>query len=778
MRARDWPGAVDELRVRMGIHTGLVARSATGYGGLEVHLTARIAAAGHGGQVVVSAATRALLGDDVELAEMGEHRLKDFPAPERLWLLLHDERGPGDFPPLRTEPVRPTNLRPDSRRLVGREAELEALWDMLTGRERLVTILGFGGTGKTRLALAAAEGLLSAFEGGVWLVALAGVREPDALVPAIAAALEVGDAAGGGQDEAVARRLRARPTLLLLDNFEQLVEGAATVADLLDQAPGCRVLVTSQLPLRIGHERLLRLAPLRAEAAVKLFAERARLAAPDFDLAEQRETVAAICDRLDGMPLAVELAAARVAALAPSELLARLDHSLTLLARGPRDLAERHRSLRAALEWTHELLEPAERTLLARLAAFAGPAPLDAVEAVAAVAGDHGPVDAVEALTGLIDASLVRRVDDRDHGVRYTVPQAARDFAAERLTASGEEREVRTAHALHLAVLGEACRGLGDGDAVRARVFALDAELRPALAWCRAHDHELHARLTVALGITLIDSGRARDAFTELGIVLDRIEIAGATGGMAALLRAWAAAFIGAFSEGEPLIEPGLAALRATGDESMLVLGVRLAGLFRVFDDDPERALELAIEELAIARRLEHVRDLAPALLGKAGCLTNLGRLEEAEPLLDELAALMPQVRDSTFSPDDVLSDIAFARGEWARAAQLFAASALRTGHMRSSLAMHLGWTAIALAHLGADEPALEIEAAAAGIAEAIGEPSVDKIMSKHVWVLDEVRDRVPQDPATSAVRRGRALPESEAAARAVELSLAAAAAR
>jgi predicted ATPase len=758
----------------MGVHTGLVTRDPTGYSGLEVHLTARIAAAGHGGQVVVSAATRELLGDGIELADTGEHRLKDFPAPERLWLLLHDDR-PGDFPPLRTEPVRPTNLPADSRRLVGREAELEALWDMLAGPERLVTILGFGGTGKTRLALAAAEGLLSAFEGGVWLVALAGVREPGALVPAIAAALDVGDAEGG-LTEAVARRLRARPTLLVLDNFEQIVEAAATVAGLLDRAPGCRVLVTSQLPLRIGHERLLRLAPLRTEAAVKLFAERARLAVPEFDLAEQRDTVTSICERLDGMPLAVELAAVRVAALAPSELLVRLDRSLTLLTRGPRDLAERHRSLRAALEWTYELLEPAERTLLARLAAFAGPAPLDAVEAVAAVPGGHGPIDAVEALSGLIDASLVRRADDRDHGVRYTVPQAARDFAAERLTSSGEEREVRTAHAVHLAVLGESCRGT-DEDAVRARVFALDAELRPALAWTRAHDHELHARLAVALGVTLNDSGRSHDAFTELGVVLDRIGIAGATGGLAALLRAFAALMIGAPAEGEPLIEPGLAALRAAGDEAALVLGLRRAGLFRYSDDDPQRALELATEELAIARRREQVGDLAAALLGQAACLTNLGRLEETEPLLDELGALLPQVRDSTFSPDDVLSDIAFERGEWARAAQLYAESARRTGHMRSALVMHVGCTAIALAHLGADEPALELEAAAAGIAEALGEPSVDKLMAKHVWALDEARDRVPPDRAARAARRGRALPESEVAARAVELSLAASAA-
>ena len=164
-------------------------------------------------------------------------------------------------------------------------------------------------------------------------------------------------------------------------------------------------------------------------------------------------------------------------------------------------------------------------------------------------------------------------------------------------------------------------------------------------------------------------------------------------------------------------------------------------------------------------------------MLGQAGCLTALGRLDEAEPLLDELAALLPQVGDSTFSPDDVLADIAFERGEWGRAARLYAGCAARTGHMRSALVMHLGCTAIALAHLGADEPALELEAAAASIADAIGEPSVDKLMAKHVWALDEARDRVPPDRATQAIRRGREIPESEAAARAVELALATSAA-
>jgi tetratricopeptide (TPR) repeat protein len=305
-------------------------------------------------------------------------------------------------------------------------------------------------------------------------------------------------------------------------------------------------------------------------------------------------------------------------------------------------------------------------------------------------------------------------------------------------------------------------------------VFALDAELRPALAWTRTHDHELHARLAIALGVTLNDSGRSRDAFSELGVVLERTGIAGKTGGLAALLRAFAALMIGVPAQGEPLIEPGLAALRAAGDESALLLGLQRAGLFRTFDDDPERALELANEGLAIARRREHVGDLAGTLLGTAGCLANLGRLEEAEPLFDEVTALLPQVGDSTFSLDGVLADIEFERGEWARAAQLYAESARCTGHQRSALVMHLGCAAFSLAHLGADEPALELEAAAASIAEMIGEPSVDKLMAKHMWALDEARARVPPDRAARAVRRGRELPESEAGTRAVELSLAA----
>ena len=668
-----WPPTVGELRVRMGVHTGRVHRDAGGYSGLEVHLAARVTAAGHGGQVLVSDAARTLLGERFALIDLGEHRLKDFPTPERLWQLAHDAAPSSGFPPLRTEPVRPTNLPADPRQLVGREEELDALRGRLTGDERLVTILGLGGTGKTRLAAAAAEGLLSAFEGGVWLVSLAGVREPGGLLPAIAAALGVDDGDGRSLDEAVAGRLRARPTLLVLDNFEQLVEAAATVEELLEQAPGTRALVTSQLPLRIARERLLPLGPLTPESAVALFDLRARAVAPDYDPRAHRADVEAICARVDGMPLAVELAAARVSVFAPGELLARLDHSLGVLARGPRDLAERHRSLRAALDWTYDLLDPGEQTLLARLAAFAGPAPLEAVEVVAEIAAGRGPVDALEALSGLVDASLVRRVDSREYGVRYTVAQAVRDYAAEQLAASAEEQAVRLAHATHVAAVGETFRGMGTADAVTSRIFALDAEFRVALDWTREHAPELHTRVAAALGLIFIDSGRARDAHAELGLAIERSGIENAAGRLgrrpARLCRGRARVAIrGRADGGRPR-----GAARSPATSAQYALGLRVAGVYWSFAGEPERALEYTTQELALARGRSNVHDLAMALLDHASALIALERLDEAEDLLHELVPLLPQLGSSDLDADGLFDELAAARGDWARAARRFA---------------------------------------------------------------------------------------------------------
>jgi tetratricopeptide (TPR) repeat protein len=364
----------------------------------------------------------------------------------------------------------------------------------------------------------------------------------------------------------------------------------------------------------------------------------------------------------------------------------------------------------------------------------------------------------------------VRRTDSREHGVRYTVPQAVRDFAAEQLTASGEEHAVRSAHAAHIASLGEACCGLGDADPVRERVLALAAEQRVALDWTRAHAPDLHTRLAVALGIMLIDVGRAREAYTELGLVIERSGISGAAGGMAALVRAYAAVVVGFPAEGAPLIEPGLAALRSTGDEALLELGLRVVGIYWLFAGDPERSLEHSTEALALARRRSHIADLAIELVYQAQTLIQLGRLDEAERLLDEAAPLVPQVGDSALDLSDVYADIAAERGDWALAGRLYAAGALTAGHLTGVLAMDLRCTAIALAQLGADEDALELEASADTVLAASGEAIIDPLAVKYGRALGEARERVEPGRAAAAARRGRELRESESAARAAEM--------
>jgi predicted ATPase/class 3 adenylate cyclase len=778
LSAHAWPEQAGDLRVRMGLHTGWVERSADELTGLDIHLAARVEAAAHGGQVVLTAATRSALRGQHEIADLGEHRLKDFPSPERLFLLVHDGRGPEEFPPLRSEPLRPTNLPADPRPLIGRERELEELWHTLTETsERLVTVLGFGGTGKTRLAIAAGAGLLSAFEGGVWLVRLAGVRDPDALLPAIGSALGLPDT-GRSIRDVVVERLCSRPTLMVVDNFEQLVDAAPTLAALLDDAPPSRALVTSTLPLRVAREHVFRLEPLRHDAAVELFDRRAAAVVPGYDAGAQRGTVEAICGRVDGMPLAVELAAARIAVMAPQDLLARLDSSLAILARGPRDLAERHRSLRATMEWTFALLEPDERKLLARLAAFAGPAPLDAIESVAAVAP---AVDALDSLSGLLDASLVRRTESHEHGVLFLVPQAVRDFAAEQLAASGEEHVVRAAHAAEVAERAEACRFWWPGhpDSARARVLVLEAEQRPALAWTREHDPDLHLRLASALGGIIGRSGRSREARSELATALEGRAIEGAVAGWAATMLGHLLFMLGERDDERALLDSGTAALRTAGDEALLGLALLLVGIVRGLEDDPEGALSCATEALAIARRVGEPAQLAASLMLHAQTLQFNGRLEEADAALDEADSLAPLTGDSLTGVARVRGDLAFARGDWVSAALLAAESAAQVAQMGSTdqVIEDLSVVAAALARLGDAEGAVELVTMSREISAETGDWDFDYLWAqRRAPILAAARERLSPEQTAAAEARARALPPSRYGLRAVELAQAAAA--
>jgi predicted ATPase/class 3 adenylate cyclase len=421
------------IRVRIGIHTGEALLAGDHYVGIDVHRAARIGAAGHGGQVVISPATRALLEPgSFELTELGRHRLKDLSEPVPLYQL-----GGGDFPPLKT--LFRTNLPVPATPFLGREAELRELVDRLEESSvRLLTLTGPGGTGKTRFALQLAGEVSERFPDGVFWVPLASLRDPDLLPSAVAQAVEADEEPNETLAGALQRSVGAKRLLLLLDNCEHVLDAAAdVVAALLAACPNLLVLATSRQPLALGGEHVYAVQPLQPDDAVALFESRARAAGSTFDLVSSRPAVEALCERLDRLPLAVELAAARTAAIPPAALLERLSSRLDVLA-GPRDAAQRQRTLRATIEWSHDLLSGAERALFRRLAVFRAGGTLDAVEEVCEA---H-----LEDLFSLVAQSLVRQSEAPGGEPRYWMLETIREFAESELERSGEAGPLRDRH--------------------------------------------------------------------------------------------------------------------------------------------------------------------------------------------------------------------------------------------------------------------------------------------------------------------------------------------
>jgi predicted ATPase/class 3 adenylate cyclase len=453
-----WPEGF-EVRVRMGLHSGEPRLVGENYVGLDVHRAARVMAAAHGGQVLVSQTTASLLGDGFQLRDLGEHRLKDLSLPQRLFQL----RGEGlrkEFPPIRTLENRPTNLPVQRTSLVGRQRELVELGALLAAPEvRLVTVTGPGGTGKTRLALQAAAEAIEEFPNGVYFVSLAPLRDPALVLPRIAQTLGLSEDPTRAAGELVAAYLAGKRLLLLLDNFEHLEEAAAAAAAACDGAAEVTMLMTSRTPLHLSGERTFPLAPLglpergvgSAAAAsqadaVALFVERAVAARPDFVLTETNASaVVELCARLDGLPLAIELAAARIRALPPQTILARLNQRFQLLTGGARDADERQQTLRATLDWSHDLLTAEERLLFARLSVFAGGCRIEAAQMVCDPSGDLG-LDLLDGLSALTDKSLLRQREDFDGEPRFWMLESIRAYAADRLSETGTEDSMRMSH--------------------------------------------------------------------------------------------------------------------------------------------------------------------------------------------------------------------------------------------------------------------------------------------------------------------------------------------
>ena len=658
LAAHRWPSG-SEVRVRMGIHTGTPALAEHGYAGFDVHKGARICAVAHGGQVVLSKAARESLDDAVELLDLGAHRLKDLEQPEQLFQLAEDGL-PVEFPPLRS--LSSTNLPVPPNPLVGREQELAEVSALVrTDGVRIVTLTGAGGSGKTRLALEAAAAHVGEFRDGVYFIGLASVAEPERLAAAIAQPLGVREVAGVSLWETLAAEIRDRETLLVLDNFEQLVSASPFVATLVARAPRVKLLVTSRERLHVLAEREYPVPSLPLSDAVALFAERARAVKPDFDPdAAGQELVAAICRRLDGLPLAVELAAARVRALPLPEILARLEQRLAFLTGGARDLPVRQQCLRAAIEWSHELLGEAEQTLFARLSAF-----VDGFELAAAEAVCSGS-DVLGVLTSLCDKNLIALQDGLDARPRFAMLETIREYASERLDVRGEAADIRARHGAHFVALAE------EGEA-----HLTDAE---QATWLRVLEGD-HENLRAALGWAADSSDAERLA-----------RLAGA------LWRFWLVH--GHLGDGRRWIE---AALDASGpaptlERAKLLLG---ASALALTQGDSDRALALAEERLEICRSLGDSRATASALVALANVVSDAREHARAAELYAEAGALAAGVGDvrAMAGVSTNLAYLALGRRDWDGAAEL-AAEAVRL----STEISDTGGIALALLNLGLAE--------------------------------------------------------------------------
>jgi predicted ATPase len=628
----------------MGIHVGESEERDNDYFGPAVNRVARLMSAGHGGQILLSLPAAELARDSlpatVQLRDLGEHRLKDLSRPEHIFQLVAVDL-PADFPPLATLDFHPNNLPPQLTPLVGREREMQAVCDLI-GRDdiRLVTLTGPGGTGKTRLSLQVGTELIDAYPEGVWFVPLENATDETVVVGALAQALGVREVAGQPLVEGLTDFLRGKQLLILLDNFEQVVHVAPLVARLLGQAPRLEFLITSRIRLGVQGEHEYGVPPLDVPdngavspadlmgcSAVRLFVERAQAAKSDFALTDDNASaVVEISRRLDGLPLAIELAAARVKLLPPRAMLSRLEHRLTLLTGGGRDRPARQQTLRGAIAWSYDLLASTERTLFARLSVCIGGCTYEATEIISNPDGD---LDLLSDLEALVDHSLVRQAEDADGEPRFSMLATIREYAAEQLKAAEEAEAIHERHADWCLQLAETAEPALFGENQKLWLTQLEREhdnLRGALAW-------------------LVEHGRAEGA----------VRLAGA------LARFWE--MHGHVAEGRQLLE---AALAMQGDVPPNARAKALRGLaaLMVVQGDYAPATEHYEESLALHREQGDRRSEADALAGLGDIALLQGDADRATEVFTNALAIYQSI-DNTWGIAESKNGLAAAAHHW-----------------------------------------------------------------------------------------------------------------
>jgi predicted ATPase/class 3 adenylate cyclase/Tfp pilus assembly protein PilF len=719
----------DPLRVRMALHMGVAEERDGDYFGPPVNRVARLLSAAHGGQVLLSLPAQELVRDQLpagtSLMDLGERRLKDLFRPERVFQLLAPGL-PSEFPPLRTLEAYRNNLPLQPTPLIGREKEVSEVCDLLRGEvTRLLTLTGPGGTGKTRVALQVAADLLEDFPDGAFFAQLATVSEAELFLPAVAETLGVREIGEQPLEETLKDYLSERRLLLLLDNFEQVLGSAPTVTEMLAGAHDLKVLVTSRTPLRLYGEKEYAVPPLSVPdvkhlpdlkalsqyEAVRLFIERSKSAKADFEVTdESAPAVAEICVRLDGLPLAIELAAARIKMLPPKAMLQRLTSRLKLLTGGARDLPERQRTLRATIEWSFALLDEGERVLFGRLAVFSGGRTLEAIEAICDAEGDL-PADAFEGVSSLLDKSLLRQEEGPNEEPRFVMLETVHEFAREKLEESSEAEQIKHAHAQYFLALAEKAVPELMGANQLEWLERLEIEhdnVRAALSWMLERGE---TELALQLGAAFSWFWEWRSYYAEGRRWLEEAlrmdsQAPAATRANALAMAGNLAERQGDYDRSVELCEEGLELLRQTeeGGEGKLYLLIVLIALANAVGSrgDSERARELYEEGLALSQEEGQEWFTCLFLHNLALLSSSQGDHERAIELLEQSAAIARRLGDQTLSSYHLmnLGNEYLSTGDHERAATLLEESlaSFRVLGARGEVAWSLGslgWAAL-----------------------------------------------------------------------------------
>jgi predicted ATPase len=725
--------------VRMALHTGAAEQRDGDYFGPPLNRVARLLMAGHGGQVLLSLAAAELVREhlppDAALRDLGRHRLKDLSLPEQIYQLIAPDL-PADFPALKTLDARRTNLLAQPTALLGRAQELASVCTLLRRADvRLVSLTGPGGTGKTRLALQVAAELLDAFDDGVWFVDLAPLSDANLVIATIMQTLQLKEIGGQPALELLKTYLHDKQVLLILDNFEQVVEAASQLAALLAAAPQLKVLVTSRIVLRLRGEQEYAVPPLALPdlkhlpaldvlsqyAAVELFIQRAQAVQPDFQVTNANApAVAEICYRLDGLPLAIELAAARIKLFSPQALLQRLDRRLKFLTGGARDLPSRQQTIRNAIDWSYHLLEDGEKTLFARLGVFVGGCTLEAAEAVCDLNSDL-LFDLVDGIAALIDKSLLRQIEGASGEPRFLMLETVREYALERLAAIGEAEALRQQHAAYYLALAEAAeRELVGRDQLR-WVACLDAEqdnLRAALEWSVQNDIVAGLRLASALRRYWEGHSPLQEGIGWLEQLLRHPRAAVHTATRAKALNAlsWLNTWQNEYASARGQSEAALAIYRALGDQHGIASALLALGGALSMQEGYAVGRPIWLESLALYRALGDTFGISE-VLSMLGSWESTQDDAQSRAYLEEGLALSRELDDIVGMASflDGLGVLALRHGDYA-AAHLWLTEAL-------TLQRSMGNTGVAHAIAGLGELALaqgEYELAGAFFEESV----------------------------------------------------------